>query len=496
MKTCPHCNQKNPDIALFCKECGYPLEHILSIPDKSSSKSAKGIKKIRSFFKTNSDFSSERRNPSGTPNIFSKKKLFLIFLTLLEIVFIAWLIYYTSVSQISNRNVQTEKNRSMRDGLPSVNSAESNSNAEKETVLMDMVGKNILDDDVSAMQDELKNKGINIYTEEVYSDSWDLWSIISQSVDSGTSLDTFSSILITLNGGKNLTGWSMDDAITDLTSADREYSIQHKYDPTVKAGHIIENYRIPGTSKIMLIVSDGWEKLEMPQGDYFILSDKAEVTLSTDEPTIVIISCGGMDLPEHYDFYGEYFGDYQTEWLDWVDNTTRKLKIQRSAESGSTTGYFRAYVIDTDSDTKLSYTDIYVDFKPTTDSLTYPEYDTESEYQNSTVDSNEEMLISEPDLLEIENQPLPYHSTWITSSILQKPTNYMGRPYRLVLNQTVSGEIIETTVAEGDTLSFPYQINCVGIKGVSDGNIILYEMNENEEYSIRCTWPIVFTESS
>ena len=72
----------------------------------------------------------------------------------------------------------------------------------------------------------------------------------------------------------------------------------------------------------------------------------------------------------------------------------------------------------------------------------------------------------------------------------------MGRPYRLVLVQTVNGEMIETTVAEGDTLSFPYQINCVGLKGVRDGNIILYEMNENEEYLIDCIWPILFTESS
>lgn len=298
-----------------------------------------------------------------------------------------------------------------------------------------------------------------------------------------------------MNGGKNLTGWDINDAIADLTSADREYTIQHKYDATVKEGHIIENYRIPGTSHIMLIVSDGWEEEEMPQGNYFIFSDKAEVTLS-DESTIVIISCGGMDLPEHYSLSCEWYGEYESEWSEWIDNTTCKLKIQCSDESKATKGYLRAYVKDTDSDTKLAYTDIYVSFNPAADSLPYPAYNTESEFQNPIIDPNQEILRSEPDTSEIDKQSFTNHSTWTASAILGKPTNYMGRPYRLVLNQTVNGEIIETTVAEGDTLSFPYQVNCVGIEGVSDGNIILYEMNENEEYLIDCTWAIVFTESS
>ena len=146
-----------------------------------------------------SDFSSDRKNSSDKPNIFSKKMSLLIPMFLFAIVFISWLIYYPTVSQVSNKDMPIEDITSMPDASLSANPTESDSTAKNDTVLMDMVGKNFLDDDVSAMQDELEIRGINFYTEEVYSNSWDLWSIISQSVEPGTSLDTFSSILITLN---------------------------------------------------------------------------------------------------------------------------------------------------------------------------------------------------------------------------------------------------------------------------------------------------------
>ena len=83
--------------------------------------------------------------------------------------------------------------------------------------------------------------------------------------------------------------------------------------------------------------------------------------------------------------------------MEWIDDTTSKLKIQCSDESKATKGYLRAYVKDTDSDTKLAYTDIYVSFNPAADSLPHPAYNIEPESQKPTIDPNQEMLRSESD---------------------------------------------------------------------------------------------------
>ena len=83
-------------------------------------------------------------------------------------------------------------------------------------------------------------------------------------------------------------------------------------------------------------------------------------------------------------------------------------------------------------------------------------------------------------------------SGWTTSSMLGEPSNYMGGAYRLVLQQTVDGDMVETTVAEGNSIEFPYQVTCNGAAGVSDGNIVMYELADGE-YQLRVSWPVVFT---
>ena len=83
-------------------------------------------------------------------------------------------------------------------------------------------------------------------------------------------------------------------------------------------------------------------------------------------------------------------------------------------------------------------------------------------------------------------------SGWTTSSMLGEPSNYMGGAYRLVLQQTVDGDMVETTVAEGNSIEFPYQVTCNGAAGVADGNIVMYELTDGE-YQLRVSWPVVFT---
>ncbi len=84
---------------------------------------------------------------------------------------------------------------------------------------------------------------------------------------------------------------------------------------------------------------------------------------------------------------------------------------------------------------------------------------------------------------------------WVTRSNLGAPSNYNGGAYRLVLNQEVNGETISTTVAEGETISFPYQLVCEGAEGVTSGQVILYEESDGQ-YVSRVSWPVQFSAES
>ncbi|MDO4803467.1 MAG: Stk1 family PASTA domain-containing Ser/Thr kinase [Lachnospiraceae bacterium] len=96
---------------------------------------------------------------------------------------------------------------------------------------------------------------------------------------------------------------------------------------------------------------------------------------------------------------------------------------------------------------------------------------------------------------ETSAQPVNTMSSWSTSSMLGEPSNYMGGAYRLVLQQTVDGDLVESVIAEGSSIEFPYQVTCNGAEGVSDGNIVMYELSDGE-YQLRVSWPVVFTAGS
>jgi serine/threonine-protein kinase len=83
-------------------------------------------------------------------------------------------------------------------------------------------------------------------------------------------------------------------------------------------------------------------------------------------------------------------------------------------------------------------------------------------------------------------------ASWTTNSTLDAPSNYQGGPFRLVLQQTVNGQTVETTVDEGDYIDFPYQLLCKGAAGVSEGKVVMYELYDGD-YISRASWPVVFS---
>ena len=87
----------------------------------------------------------------------------------------------------------------------------------------------------------------------------------------------------------------------------------------------------------------------------------------------------------------------------------------------------------------------------------------------------------------------PAAAVWSCDQRLGAPSNYTGGAYRLTLEQTVNGAATETTIVEGASIAFPYELKATGAAGVATGKVHLYEM-VNGSYVIRANWEVPFTE--
>ena len=82
-----------------------------------------------------------------------------------------------------------------------------------------------------------------------------------------------------------------------------------------------------------------------------------------------------------------------------------------------------------------------------------------------------------------EEEPVPAadpalaaDGTWKSINILNTPDGYQGGEVRLELVQEVGGQQTVTTIAEGSSVQFPYQLDLTGLAGVPDGVVYIYEM--------------------
>jgi serine/threonine protein kinase len=87
-------------------------------------------------------------------------------------------------------------------------------------------------------------------------------------------------------------------------------------------------------------------------------------------------------------------------------------------------------------------------------------------------------------------------AAWTCTAKLGQPSNYTGNAYRLTLKQTVDGVEQETTIDEGDTITFPYVLKITGADGVTDGTVYLYELTDDGSYTPRVTWPVTFSQEN
>lgn len=80
---------------------------------------------------------------------------------------------------------------------------------------------------------------------------------------------------------------------------------------------------------------------------------------------------------------------------------------------------------------------------------------------------------------------------WMCTQTLDTPTGYQGGAIRMELKQVVDGFDKWTTVAEGEVLEFPYQLNIMGESGIASGDLRVSEQI-NGEYKELGYYPLTF----
>ena len=82
-------------------------------------------------------------------------------------------------------------------------------------------------------------------------------------------------------------------------------------------------------------------------------------------------------------------------------------------------------------------------------------------------------------------------SVWKCTQSLNTPQGYSGGPIRLELVQEANGTEYTTTVLDGQTVAFPYDLDITGVEGVSSGILYLSE-KIGDDYIQLGSYPLTF----
>ena len=109
------------------------------------------------------------------------------------------------------------------------------------------------------------------------------------------------------------------------------------------------------------------------------------------------------------------------------------------------------------------------------------------------------LTVNDPEHLpEITNTPTPEPTSepkksWFRRVKLLKPADYNDGGYRLVFHQDVNGESVDTILAEGNALEFPYIAELQGYEGIEEGYVLIYELIDGELVP-KAQWNVTFSE--
>ena len=228
-------------------------------------------------------------------------------------------------------------------------------------LLKDYTGFDVNDESFYTELCNFDENGVTYDLEYIFSDSMDNYGIIlDQSVTPGTEFGSFTSITFTYDAGTDLTDWSVDDAIEEVTSAGWKYELNYVNSAHYQKDHVCSQLMATSRMTAELDISLGLEEETVSSDDCTISTDVNELHLDEGGSSVVQVQCDGSKLPELYQFKCEQYADTTYEWLEWSDEKTCSLRISSKVGASNPNGYIRLYLVDTNSEEVCAYTDLFV----------------------------------------------------------------------------------------------------------------------------------------
>lgn len=176
-------------------------------------------------------------------------------------------------------------------------------------------------------------------------------------------------------------------------------------------------------------------------------------------------------------------GDYGNQV--WVPNV-----IGRSRDDAITTlGKWMNINVTYEKSTEVPEGDV-ISQNPTSDELADPEGDVSIVV---SCGNNDPASMEEPEEAATpeELQAIANGELWKCTQSLNAPAEYLGGPARLELVQQVNGVPVTLTILEGQSLTFPYDLDLIGAPGVASGDLYLSEQISGEYIELG-KYPLTF----
>lgn len=307
-------------------------------------------------------------------------------------------------------------------------------------------------------------EGLNIGTQRVGEEASDQEKgrISSQDIPAGSKVEPYTTLKYYVSKGQEeLTIPTYDDSTT-------AYSFQKS----------LEDMGLTVTVQKEYSEDDGSNWPEVEPGYIIAVSPESGSTVNSGDSVTLTVSRGldhgdSVEVPDVTGLTEEEAVTQLGKWLDVQVTEEQSTEvaagqvISQSLESGTYAN----------PDDPISIVVSSGDQAPSTEEDTSAASDTSG--TQTTADSAD------------QQQAAANGEVWKCTQSLNTPQGYNGGELRLELVQDTGTDTESSTVVEGQTLTFPYQLDITGIPGISEGTLYVSEL-VNGEYQQLGSYPLTF----
>lgn len=151
-------------------------------------------------------------------------------------------------------------------------------------------------------------------------------------------------------------GWPQERAVEDIQNHGWTAEVTDVYRASPRTGYVYSESVSSTDKTVTLHVNRGPEKEMLDESNAAIALNMEEVVVEKGKTTEVMVV--RLDGPEEFTLqYKRFFDGMELSWKDWVNDITCPLTIKGTKQGE---GFVRIYVLDTQTEKKLAYKDLYV----------------------------------------------------------------------------------------------------------------------------------------